>query len=63
MKGQRTVPLCLQRVWLCESSFFCLSTLSNFLSAVSSLTQRTQRTQEVANDMAGICHVIWLASN
>jgi len=20
-------------------------------------------TQEVANDMAGICHVIWLASN
>jgi len=22
-----------------------------------------QRTQEVANDMAGICHVIWCASN
>jgi len=25
--------------------------------------QGTQRVQEVANNMAGICHVIWLASN
>ena len=25
--------------------------------------QGTQHTQEVANDIAGICHVIWLASN
>jgi len=24
---------------------------------------KVQRTQEVANYMAGICHVVWLASN
>ena len=31
--------------------------------ATQGFTQRTQRTQEVTNDVAVICHVIWLASN